>query len=106
MERTHSMTVGKRAVSVRELTVAEVVGIVEGTADMPEGILWLDHMLTGPIDSALTLFCTDLEQEELKIMYPDEAQAVADKVGEMNPFFVRLLGKIRAKAEELTQSAS
>jgi len=106
MERTHSLTVGKRAVSVSELTVAEVVGIVEGTADMPEGILWLDHMLTGPIDSALTLYCTDLELEELKSMYPDEVQTVADKVGEMNPFFVRLLGKIRAKAEELTRSAS
>lgn len=106
MERTQSLKVGKRAVSVRELTVADVVGIVEGTADMPEGILWLDHMLTGPIDSTLTLYCTDLGQEELINMYPDEVQTVADKVGEMNPFFVRLLGKIRAKAEELTRSAS
>ena len=105
MERTHDITIGKRAAKIRELNISEIVGIVEGSTTLPEGILWLDHMLEGPIDSALILYCTDLEHEELKNMYPDQAQAVADKVGELNPFFVRLLGKIRAKAEELTQSA-
>jgi len=104
MERVHDVKVGKYAVRARELNVAEIVGIVDGTTKLPEGILWLDHMLEGPIDSSLILYCTDISLEDLAKVFPDEAQALADKVGELNPFFVRLLGKIRAKAEELTQS--
>ena len=106
MERKHDFPLETKTVTVRELTVGEVVRILDGDLALPEGIVWLDHMLEGPIDSALIMHCTGMRADDLEALYPKEAQSVADKVGELNPFFARVLGKLRAKLLELQRSAS
>ena len=95
MDRITSKTFGKIEVTMREMTVQEVIDLLEGRLK-PKQDAGMDAILTGNIASEVLSICTDAELSELRKLTPTQLQEVADSVAELNPFFVRLLENLTA----------
>lgn len=95
MDRAMSKTFGKIEVAMREMTVQEVIDLLEGRLQ-PEQDAAIDTILTGNIGSEVLSICTDAKLSELRKLTPTQLQEAADDVAELNPFFVRLLENLTA----------
>jgi hypothetical protein len=98
MDRKEQMRFGETTVTAREMTVQEVYDFLEGRMSVavdPD----IDVLVEHKIGSQLMLVCTDADGETLRRMTPTQLQTLADKIAELNPFFMRLLGTLEGLAE-------
>jgi len=104
MERKAQMQFGEIKVVAREMTVQEVYDLLEGRL-VVQGDPDIDVLISHKIDSQLLRICTDADGDTLRQMTPTQLQFLADKIAELNPFFVRLLEKL-GHLKEQTQEPS
>lgn len=104
MERKQEMKFGDVCVTAREMTVQEVYDFLEGRVSV-EPDRDIDVIIDHKIGSQLMQICTDASGEALRKLTPTQLVCVADKIAELNPFFMRLLETLDGLAEP-TQQAS
>lgn len=88
---TETVDLGKRNVTVRELSAAEIDAWI-GARDLPEynrifDSLYSKRLLSGDV----VLLCTDLTPDELMTIPPHCLEKVIGKIKSLNTFFVQLL---------------
>ena len=102
MERKHPMKFGETSLTAREMTVQEVYDFLERRVSVkpdPDIDVIIDHK----IGSQLMQICTDTSGEDLRKLTPTQLVCVADKIAELNPFFMRLLETLDGLAEPTQQ---
>ncbi len=104
MERKQEMKFGDTCITAREMTVQEVYDFLEGRVSV-EPDRDIDVIIDHKIGSQLMKICTDSKGDDLRKLTPTQLVSLADKIAELNPFFMRLLGTLEELAEP-TQQAS
>ena len=107
MRSSEEYTIGNQTVLVRELVVQEVVDLMEGRmkTERDGGIdaVLAKHHVGSEILSAC---CEGLNLGALHAETATEIERLADKVAELNPFFVRLLDDlVGGQAQKISGAA-
>lgn len=93
--RQETVTVGSRAVKVRELTVAEVRAWLQRAEEHADEALaepfdLVGELLLDGLTLAEVALMTDLEVEAMELLTPSALQELVDKCREVNPHFFGL----------------
>lgn len=105
MERKQIMKFDKTSVTVREMTVQEVYDFLEGRIVVDQDAD-IDVLIDHKIGSQLMQICTDSTSAVLRGLTPTQLVSVADKIAELNPFFVRLLETLEGLAVQTPQTSA
>ena len=99
--KTEKVDLGKRNVSVRELSPREIDAWLSPTFKGQEYSSVVDHLygeqlLTGDV----ILLATDLTPEDLLDIPPHDMEKVVAKIKSLNPFFVRMLDRFDSQLKK------
>lgn len=85
-----TLVFGAVNVTVRELSVGQLMEFIEGRTTPQVGVDTLLVLSEHAVPAALVYKATNLSDELCAALTPRQLARVADKVHEMNPFFARL----------------
>lgn len=99
--KTENVPLGKRNVSVRELSPREIDAWLSPSFKGQEYSSVVDHLygeqlLTGDV----ILLATDLTPEEILDIPPHAIEPVVAKIKSLNPFFVRMLARFDSQLKK------
>lgn len=114
MNNRKAVTIGDREITVREMTVGEVVAwfkALEPTETKPAGGAvsaadTVDNYLFWEITLSEIVRMTDLERADLDQLAPSEIQPIIDACKEVNPLFFAFRGRMIAVGERMLQGSA
>lgn len=91
MRRTETLKVGDNSVTLRELTVGEVRGMLLSRPEQDT----VDYLLFDDITLGELMQMTDLSKETIDNLTQSELDTVRVKAKELNPHFFAMLNRIK-----------
>jgi hypothetical protein len=92
MRKSKIITVDDRKITVRELIVEEVTNIMDAQGE--QKISAFDLLLPDRLPADAVCLATGLTTEQMSKMSPSELDEIWQAAEEVNPFFVRMVGRL------------